>query len=58
MRLHSEIARALKSNDVRQPLLTEGLETKSNSPEEMGAFVKAELDRWGKVVRASGAKAD
>ncbi len=57
-RLHGEITRALKSNEVRQPLLAEGFETKSNSPEEMSAFVRSEYERWGKVVKASGAKSD
>jgi len=58
MRLNSEFARALKSKDVREHLLTDGLEAKSSSPEEMAAFVKSEFDRWGKVVKASGMRVE
>jgi tripartite-type tricarboxylate transporter receptor subunit TctC len=57
-RLNSLLARALAAGDVKERLQTEGLQAKSNSPEEMTAFAKSESDRWGKVVKASGAKAD
>ena len=58
MRLNSEITRALNSNDVRERLSMDGLEPKTNSPDEMTAFAKSEFDRWSKVVKASGAKAE
>ena len=58
MRLNSEITRALNSNDVRERLSMDGLEPKTNSPDEMTAFAKSEFDRWSKVVKASGTKAE
>ncbi len=58
LRLNSEITRALNLNDVRERLSAEGLEPKTNSPEEMAAFARSEFDRWGKVVKASGSKAE
>jgi len=57
-RLNAVVFRTLKANDVKERLQTEGLEPKSSSPDEMTAFVKSEIDRWGKVVKAAGAKAD
>lgn len=56
MRLNSEIVNALKSSDVRERLTNQGLEVKSNSPEEMTAFAKSEYERWGKVIKSSGIK--
>ncbi|MCC6535839.1 MAG: tripartite tricarboxylate transporter substrate binding protein [Burkholderiales bacterium] len=56
--LNGLLARALKSNEVRERLIREGLEAKANSPEEMTALVKSEVERWGSVVKASGAKAE
>ncbi len=58
MRLNSEITRALNSNDVRERLSMDGLEPKTNSPDEMTAFARSEFDRWSKVVQASGTKAE
>lgn len=58
MRLNSEITRALNSNDVRERLSMDGLEPKTNSPDEMTAFARSEFDRWSKVVKASGTKAE
>jgi tripartite-type tricarboxylate transporter receptor subunit TctC len=55
-RLNAEIARALGVSSVREKLLAEGLEPRTNSPEEMAAYVKAEYERWGKVVKAAGIK--
>lgn len=55
-RLNTEIVNALKSSDVRDRLINDGLEVKSNTPEEMSAFARAEYDRWGKVIKTSGIK--
>ena len=54
VKLNTEIARALKTNDVQERLMNDGLEGKSNSADEMTAFVKSELDRWGQVIKAAG----
>ncbi len=54
VKLNTEIARALRTNDVQERLMNDGLEGKSNSADEMTAFVKSELDRWGQVIKAAG----
>lgn len=59
VRLHADITKALASPDVLQTLNGVGLEAvKANSPEEFGAFIRAEIVKWAKVVKLSGAKAD
>ena len=35
-------------------LAAEGAEAKGGSPEEFGAFLRAEIDKWAKVIRAAG----
>jgi len=56
MRLNTEIVNALKSSDVRDRLNNEGIEARSNSPDEMTAFAKSEYARWGKVIKSAGIK--
>jgi tripartite-type tricarboxylate transporter receptor subunit TctC len=55
-RLHSEITKILKVPDVVQRLDPLGFEIVASTPEEFGAYIKSEIRKWEKVVRASGAK--
>jgi tripartite-type tricarboxylate transporter receptor subunit TctC len=57
-RLSQEIARVLKLPDVRERLLSQGIEPVSSTPEEFTAYVRSEMAKWAKVVKASGAKAE
>ena len=53
-RLNREVRRALGVPAIAESLVTAGLDPKSTSPEEMTALVKADLARWGNVVKAVG----
>ncbi len=55
-RLHAEIVKALKDPGVQQRL--ENYEIFASSPEEFAAFIRAEVDKTAKIIRASGAKID
>ncbi len=57
-RLHGELVRILKLPDVAQRLDGLGFEIVGSTPDEFGAYIKTEIKKWEKVVRASGAKAD
>jgi tripartite-type tricarboxylate transporter receptor subunit TctC len=58
MRLNVEMAKILKLPDVKQRLDTLGFEVLVSTPEEYGAFTKNEIEKWAKVVKASGARVD
>ncbi len=57
-RLNAEVVKALKSPDVSERLLRDGIEPIGSSPEEFRAHTRREREKWGKVVRDSGAKVD
>jgi tripartite-type tricarboxylate transporter receptor subunit TctC len=50
-RLHSEARRALNSPDVVEKLTRSGNTPVASAPEAFAAFVRAEIDKWAKVVR-------
>ena len=55
-RLHGEIVRILKLPDVTQRLEALGFEIVGSTPEHLGTYIKTEIRKWEKVVKASGAK--
>ncbi len=58
-KLNGAFADALQQPDVRKTLLAQGLEfAPATTPEQLGAFVKAEVSKWRTVVQKSGAQLD
>ena len=53
--LHAAAA-ARAAPEVLRRFETEGYNPVGNAPEEFGRFVQAEITRWGRVVKFSGAK--
>jgi tripartite-type tricarboxylate transporter receptor subunit TctC len=54
--LNREIAAAVAPADIRARLTALGFETAKATPEELTAYLKADGERWAKIVRASGIK--
>jgi tripartite-type tricarboxylate transporter receptor subunit TctC len=57
-RLHEELVRILNLPEMRERILADGSEPVGSSPEEFRQFMLADLAKWAKVVRESGAKLD
>jgi len=57
-RLNREINAGLASTKIKSQLAELGVTPITSSPPEFGAFVKAEIDKWEKVIRVSGTKVD
>lgn len=59
VKLNQDIGRILRLPDVLERISQQGsAEIVGGSPEQYGAFVRAEIEKWAKVVSESGAKAD
>lgn len=57
-KLHAAIAGALASADVKQRLAAQGGELLGGGPEDLAALMKAEIPRYAKLVRETGARVD
>jgi tripartite-type tricarboxylate transporter receptor subunit TctC len=57
-RLNAEIVDALGVPDVRQKLLAGGAEPATSTPEEFGRLIRAESEKWARVVKTAGVKVD
>jgi tripartite-type tricarboxylate transporter receptor subunit TctC len=55
-RLNQALLEVVKSQETQKRFLELGLRPLTSTPDELGAFMKSELLRWGKVVEAAGAK--
>ena len=55
-RLHTELMTALRTADLKDKLVSQGLEPASYMPEEFSALIVSELAKWAKVVAAAGVK--
>jgi tripartite-type tricarboxylate transporter receptor subunit TctC len=57
-RWNGEVARFMQSKEIGARLLGEGARYVATTPEQFGAFVRAEIAKWAPVVKASGARVD
>jgi tripartite-type tricarboxylate transporter receptor subunit TctC len=57
-RYNREIVKILNSPEVRDKLLAVEFEMVAGTPEQFGEWIRTEIQRWGKVIKQTGAKAN
>ncbi len=57
-KLNTDVVRILRQPDVIERLAGQGAEPVGNTPEEFTAFIRAEIDKWAKLVKAANMKAE
>ena len=55
-RLAQEAVRALRAPDVAKHMANEGAEIVASTPAQFAAYIKAETEKWGRVIKAAGIK--
>ncbi len=57
-RLSAETVRGMRAQEVRELLGRQGFDVVAGSPEEFSRWIQAEAQKWGRVIKASGAAVD
>lgn len=57
-RFHTEMTKVLTDADVRKLMENQGAAPLGSSPEEMTAYLQREIEKYAKLIKASGAQAD
>jgi tripartite-type tricarboxylate transporter receptor subunit TctC len=58
LKLNEQITASLRTPDMRGKLTVQGLEAVGNTPEQFGTYIRTEIAKWTKVIKASGARVD
>jgi tripartite-type tricarboxylate transporter receptor subunit TctC len=58
LRLNAEILRVLKIPEVKERLENVGFELVGGTPDAFAAYIRSEIEKWARVVKASGIKAE
>jgi tripartite-type tricarboxylate transporter receptor subunit TctC len=57
-RLNAEIVKALALPDVRERLISQGIDPVGNTPEQFATYLGSEIVKWAKVIKATGVTAE
>ena len=57
-KLNAEIRRALQSDEMQKQLKVQGAQALGSTPQEYGAYIQSEIQRWGAVIKEAGVKLD
>lgn len=57
-RLNAEIVKVLAASEVRNQFASQGIETLGGTPERFATYIRDEIEKWARVIRLSGTRAD
>ena len=57
-KLQASLRRALDVPEMKERLAAQGIDGIASTPEQLSNFLREELDKWTKVVKAAGLKVD
>ena len=57
-KINRDVVAVLRTPEARDALLAQGAEAAPMTPDEFGAFLKKEIDKWGRVIKTAGIKSE
>ena len=57
-RINGDVVRVLNYTDAKERLAQQGIDRVGNSPDEAAAYLKAEITKWAKVIKAANVRID
>ena len=57
-KLNSEIVKVLAQPEVRRQFAAQGIDVIGGTPEQFAAYIRAEIAKWARVIKESGARAE
>ena len=57
-KVNAEVARVLSREDVKAKLAPQGIELVTQSPEEFARFIRADYEKWGRVIKEAGIRGE
>ena len=57
-KLHDAVVKSVNTPGVREKLISSGADPLTMTPDEFGSFLRADIEKWGRVVKAAGVKVD
>jgi tripartite-type tricarboxylate transporter receptor subunit TctC len=57
-RISDDLGKAIRSSDLTERMIQLGMEPVGSTPEQFDAMIREEIEKWARVVKASGAKVD
>ena len=55
-KLNAEIGKVMQSAEMKKQLLAQGVEARTSTPEQFGAFIRSENAKWAKIIADAGIK--
>jgi len=58
VKVHGDVGAVVSAEEAKARLAAQGIDVETSSPQALGRLIREDFDRWGKVIRATGMRAD
>ena len=55
-RMHTDLVKVLAVPEVRNAIINQGNDIIAGTPQEFSAYIRAEIEKWAKVIKTAGVR--